>query len=91
MYQVIPQEDRREYTFSQLKEKYNGKWVYLVNVVFSDEHELLKAIPVVIADRELEGFDDGIYAPYHTDAFGRKADVDFTDLCVAIPSVYEVG
>ena len=87
MYNIIPKEDQREYTFSQLKEQFDGKWVYLVHVLFSDAHGLVKATPVVVADSELEGIDEGIYSQFHNDKYGRKADLDFTNMCVAIPSV----
>ena len=88
MYKVIPQDEQREYTFEQLQEHFDGKWVYLVHVEFSDAHGLLKATPVVVADSELEGIDEGVYTQYHCNEYGRKADADFTNMCVAIPSVY---
>jgi len=87
MYFIVPSKEQREYTFEQLKEQFDGKWVYLVNVTFTDGHGLLKATPVVIADSELEGIDDGIYTQYRSPEFGRKADLDLTNMCVSIPSV----
>lgn len=86
MYIIIPQNEHREYTFAQLQEKFSGKWVYLVHAVFTKAHGLVKATPVVIADSELEGVEEGIYTQYQSDSFGRKADADFTDMCLAIPS-----
>ena len=87
MYKIIPANDRKEYTFEQLKVQFDGKWIYLVNATFTDGHGLLKAVPVVVADRELEGIDDGIYTQFHSAFFGRKADLDLTNMCVSIPSV----
>ena len=87
MYKIIPQVERREYTFEQLKELFDGKWVYLINAEFNDAHGLLKATPVVVADSELEGIEEGIYEQYHNEAYGNKADADFTNMCVSIPSV----
>jgi len=87
MYKIIPENEQREYTFEQLQEKFNGKWIYLINAVFTEGHGLMKAIPVVIADFELEGIDEGIYTQYHSASYGRKADLDLTNMCVSIPSV----
>ena len=86
MYRIIPQNEQREYTFKQLREQFDGKWVYLVKAEFNDAHGLLKATPVVVADRELEGVDEGIYTQYHSNEYGRKADADFTNMCVAAES-----
>ena len=87
MYTIIPEKNRKEYTFDQLKEKFDGKWLYLVNATFTDGHGLAKAVPVVVADSELEGIDDGIYIQFHSSAYGRKADLDLTNMCVSMPSV----
>ena len=87
MYKIIPDNEQHEYTFKQLQEKFNGKWVYLVHAVFSTAHDLVKAIPVVQADSELEGIEEGIYAKYLNESYGRKADADFTDMRMEIPSV----
>ena len=87
MYTIIPVHEQKEYTFHQLKESFDGKWVYLVHAVFTNAHGLVKATPVVVADSELEGIDDGIYDQYHNNIYGRKADADFTDLCMSFPSV----
>ena len=87
MYSIIPEKNRKEYTFAQLKETFDGKWLYLVNAVFNDGHGLVKAVPVVVADSELEGIDDDIYSQFHSAIYGRKADLDFTNMCVTIPSV----
>jgi len=87
MYRIIPNDERREFTFSQLQEKFDGKWVYLVHAEFSNLHGLQKAIPVVVADSELEGIEDGIYKPFHSEEYGRKAEADFTNMCMAIPNI----
>ena len=87
MYYIIPQEERQEYSYKQLRETYDGKWLYLVNTLFSSGHELIKGTPVVIADSELEGLEDGIYEVFQQKGFGMTADADFTDLAVAVPSI----
>ena len=87
MYIILQKDEQREYTLEQLKEHFDGKWVYLVNAEFNDAHGLIKATPVVVADSELEGIEEGIYEQYHCEVYGNKADADFTNMCVAIPSV----
>jgi hypothetical protein len=87
MYKIIPNNEQSEYSYTQLREQFNGKWLYLVHAEFSDSHGLIKATPVVVADSELEGIEEGIYKPYQSSDFGRKADADFTNMCMAIPSV----
>ena len=87
MYLIIPPEERREYTYEQLRKEFDGKWLYLVNTLFSDGHEMLKGTPVIIADSELEGLEDGIYEPFHQNTFGMTADADFTDLVFSVPSI----
>ena len=88
MYRIIPENERKEYTFEQLKEYFDGKWLYLVNAEFTDAHRIVKATPVVVADSELEGIEDGIYKPFRAKGFGSKADADFTNMCPAFASVF---
>jgi hypothetical protein len=87
MYRVLPKNEQIEYTFAELKEAFDGKWVYLVRAVFNDAHGLMKASPVVVADSELEGVEDDVYTQFHSADYGNTADVDFTDMCTAFPSV----
>jgi len=86
VYRIIPESKLQEYTFEQLQDKFDGKWVYLVWAEFTDAHGLIKATPVVVADSELEGVEEGIYETYHCESFGRKADADFTNMRMEIPS-----
>ena len=88
MYRIIPENERKEYTFEQLKEYFDGKWLYLVNAEFTDAHKIVKAVPVVVADSELEGIEDGIYKPFRAKGFGKKADADFTNMYPAFASVF---
>ena len=87
MYKVLPKDEQHEYTFAQLQEQFNGKWVYLVHAVFNETHGLVSAIPVVVAETELEGIEEGVYEPFQNGDYGRTADADFTNMCMAIPSV----
>ena len=80
MYKIIPPEERKEYTHEQLRKIFDGKWLYLVNSQFTDGNGLIKATPVVIADSELEGIDEGIYDQFKRNKkYGIRADADFRD------------
>ena len=87
MYKIIPEDEQREYTLVQLKNIFDGKWVYLVHAEFTNARGLIKAIPVVVADSELEGVEEGVYEKYKNENYGITADADFTNMCMAIPSV----
>ena len=80
MYQIIPPEERKEYTWEELRDIFDGKWLYLVNSQFTDGNGLIKATPVVVADSELEGIEEGIYKEFRTkNGYGIIADADFRD------------
>ena len=79
MYRVIPPEDRKEYTWYELQEIFDGKWLYIVNTQFSDGNGFIKGTPVVVADSELEGIETGIYKEFKTrNGYGVTSDADFT-------------
>jgi len=88
MYEIIDKDKRKEYTFEELQQKFDGKWLYLVNSEFSDENFLLYGIPVIIADSHYEGFDGGIYDEFGGDEFGEVVDLDFTRLMIDVMSVF---
>jgi len=80
MYRIIPPEERKEYTHDELREIFDGKWLYLVNSQFTGGNGLIKATPVVVADNELEGIEEGIYKEFKTkNGYGVIADADFRD------------
>ena len=91
MYRVIPPEERKEYSHAELREIFDGKWLYLVNSQFTDGNGLIKGTPVVVADKELEGLHDGIYEQFKGNKkYGIRADADFTDWAGAFPSLFWV-
>ncbi|MCL1795073.1 MAG: hypothetical protein FWG34_14560 [Oscillospiraceae bacterium] len=91
MYRIIPPNERKEYTHEELKKDFDGKWLYLVNSQFTDGNGLIRATPVVVADSELEGMEEGIYDQFKTSkGYGVIADADFTDWAGAFPSLFWV-
>ena len=90
MYRIIPPEERKEYTYEQMQEIFDGKWLYLVNMSYID-NGFIKATPVVVADRELEGSEEGIYDQFKTSkGYGVIADADFTGWAGMFPSLFRV-
>jgi len=91
MYTIIPPEERKEYTWHELEEVFDGKWLYIVNTLFSDGNGFVKGTPVVVADCELEGMEDGIYEQFKgKKEYGVKADADFTGWAGVFPSLFWV-
>jgi len=89
MYRIIPPEERKEYTYEQLQEIFDGKWLYLVNMQYID-NGFIKATPVIVADSELEGLEEGIYDQFKRNKeYGVKADLDFTNWAGAFPLVFK--
>jgi len=89
MYRVIPPEERKEYTWEELRENFDGKWLYLVNTQFTKSHKMIKGTPTVVADSELEGIEEGIYKEFRTrNGYGLTADADFTGSAGMFPSLY---
>ena len=52
--------------------KYDGKWVFLTNCEFTPGSKLIQGIPRVIADKQYEGVDEGVYETYdNKEIFGE--------------------
>ena len=78
MYTIL--ENAELLTFAEIKAKYDGKWVFMTNCEFSDGNGLIRAIPRVIADEQLEGYYEGIYDIYDDEElYGRTTDAPFYD------------
>ena len=86
MYTIL--ETAEKLTYDEIKNKYDGKWVYLTNCEFSDSYALLYAIPRVIADKQFDGFNEGIYEIYkNKDVYGRTTDLTFYEIGCLIKSI----
>jgi len=88
MYTII---DKAELlTFDEIKAKYDGKWVFVTNCEFSSPgNGLIRAVPRVIADKQFEGSDDGIYEIYDSDValYGESSHYTFYDTGCFIGSI----
>ena len=77
MYNVI--ENPVMMTETEIREAFDGKWVYIANVNFTPYRELLGGVPVVVADRIFEDQADGFFDEFRDKKYAPRADWDFTE------------
>jgi hypothetical protein len=58
--------------YEEISKKYEGYWVYLVNVKYSKEGRLLSGVPVIIGSIPYDGAEDGIYEQFKTKQYERR-------------------
>jgi len=88
MYQVI--DDPVVMTEAEIREAYDGKWVYIVKADITRHGELLSGMPVVVADSPFEGNADGIYEQYNTKDYEERYGFDMNRYEPFISSVFSV-
>lgn len=64
-------------TYEEMREAYDGKWIYVVNCEFTPGDRIIRGIPVVVADRQFEDVDSGIYEKYNAEEYGEKLSKSF--------------
>ena len=75
-------------TYDEIKNRYDGKWVYMTNCEFSEGSMLIRAIPRVIADKQFDGFEDGIYKEYkNKELYGETINISFYEVGCLIKSI----
>ena len=62
-------------SIDEIRELYDGYWVYVVNAEFCEDGRLIKGIPVVIGDRAYAGASDGIYSKFDLPEYGEYSEV----------------
>ena len=83
MYEII--ENPRRMTRSEIKNEYDGKWVFMVNLEGHIYGLFDYATPVVVADKPFEGNEDGIYKVFLDDCETSCADMKlYTEDCFPI-------
>ena len=60
MVSTIPTSERKVMNKKEIKDIYNGKWIFLTNI----QDNPYSTVPVVIADAPYEGSEDGIYQDF---------------------------
>jgi len=77
-------------TEAEIREAYDGKWVYIVKADITRHGELLTGMPVVIADEPYEGREDGIYMQYRKPEFEQRYGRNMNHYEPFISSVFSV-
>ena len=88
MYQVV--ENPIMMTEIEIREAYDGKWVYIVKAEITRHGELLSGMPVVVADNPYEGREDGIYMQYRKPEYEQRYGCDMNHYEPFISSVFSV-
>ena len=60
MVSTIPTNERKAMSKKEIKDTYNGRWIFLTNI----QDDPYSAVPVVVADAPYEGSEDGVYQEY---------------------------
>ena len=86
MYTLIDNEEML--TREEIDAKYDGKWVFLTNCEFTPGSMLIRGIPRLIADKQYEGVDDGVYNAYNDNGqFGETCGYNLLDFDYLIKSI----
>jgi len=77
-YRVIPKNERRFYTESELENsaEFQNKWLFLIKPEFTKSRGLIRAIVGVVASNPYDGLDTGIYRELVEESAGLTADFD---------------
>jgi hypothetical protein len=68
MYEFVPESGRVAMTREQIREKYDGKWLFIIRV----SEDPYSVIPVVVADAPMEGSESGIYKRLQAEARAER-------------------
>jgi hypothetical protein len=66
-------ENAESLPLDEIKERYTGHWIYLVNVKFSETNGIISGKPVVIGNAPYDGVEDGIYKPFRAEEYEPRA------------------
>ena len=75
----------------EIRQLYNGFWVYIVKAKLGEHGDLLSGIPVVIGAMAADGAEDGIYERYRSEEYDVRADLNLLPNKGFISSLRIVG
>ena len=61
--------------YEEIEKQYDGYWIYLVNVNYSDEGRILNGVPVIMGSMPYDGAEDGIYEKYKAVKYEKRIGV----------------
>ena len=75
-------------TREEINARHDGKWVFLTNCEFTQGSMLIRGIPRVIADKQSEGVDEGVYDAYKDSGqYGETYGYNLLDFDYLIKSI----
>ncbi len=66
-------------TREEIRQKFDGKWVYIVKTNYDAHSLLLSGVPIVVADKPYDGLHDGVYEKYKQKEYGGKVAYSLLD------------
>lgn len=78
-------------TREEMKSIYDGKWIYIVRCEFSPGGRIIRGVPVVVADRQFEDVDSGIYDKYDSEEYGEKLSKSYLHIPYCINRTVSLG
>ena len=66
----------KEISVGEIRELYNGYWLYVVNASFSETGTLISGIPVIAGEMSYDGVEDGIYEKYRNEAYAERTGLN---------------
>ena len=78
MYKIL--ENPKRMTAEEIQTQFKGKWVYLTNCESTEGDRLISGIPRVVADKQAEGVEEGIYKIYKNfEIYGETSSYSLLD------------
>ena len=78
IYRILKEEERIRMKLDEMKQRFDGKWVYIVNCVFTPGNKIIDGIPVIVGDMAFAGVQEGIYEPFKSSEYAPRCDLDLT-------------
>jgi len=63
--------------YSEIEEKFIGRWVLIANCDYTKYSKLVGGVPVAVADTVFEGQEDGFYDKFKDPIYSPRAYEDF--------------
>ena len=88
VYQIL--ENLKMMSAEEIEKTFDGKWVYIVKADITRHGELIKGIPVIVADAPFEGNEDGVYLQYRKPEYEERCAHNLKHYEPFVPSVFSV-
>jgi len=76
---------------TEIRQLYDGYWVYIVKARFTETGGIIDGIPVIIGEMPYDGVYEGIYKQYKTDEYTERVGLSLLHDIGGISSLRIVG